>query len=99
MRRIYSQSDPPRRGKARRIWRAIEARGWTPLAVGYNSTCWGADRSLGWGTWWCDYLDESGKWWGYWCGVDERTDAVYLQSCVAPFFSALIESPRTPASE
>jgi hypothetical protein len=79
----YSEANPPRRGTARRIWRAFEAAGFKVAELHHNPNCWGRGTLKGWGTWACKALSPEGDWFEHWCLV--RDGVLYLQGSGPPF--------------
>ena len=52
--KIYSDSNPPKSGKGKKIFEALTKAGFCFKDLHYNPNCWGKAESNGWGTWACE---------------------------------------------
>jgi len=78
----YTQENPPRRGKALKIWRELSTiPKFEMLELHYNPNCFGNAKNDGWGTWACHFRFE-GDYSEQWCGWD---NGAYLMGNVLPF--------------
>ena len=82
----YTETNPPRRGRALKIWRALERAGYKINDLHYNPNLWGLRPELGWGSWACSVIDKKigGGDREYLCGWNDERGA-YLQAMNAPF--------------
>ncbi len=85
----YNESNPPQRGTALRIWRALKRSGWTVSGLRYNPNLWGRGGVKGWGTWACEIWNERHRF-DCWCGVDSQ-GIVYLEGPTAPYARVRVE--------
>lgn len=81
---IYTPGYPPKKGNARKIWKALDSAGLMPLELHYNPNLWGRSKVDGWGTWACT-LNIGGE---FFCGI--RNGTVYLESLRAPYIKRAI---------
>jgi hypothetical protein len=85
--KIYSDAEPPKSGKGRKIYRALKQRALEVTDLHYNANCWGANRADGWGTWACTVDGEilglrvCGS---FFCGIASDGGA-YLEQTHAPY--------------
>jgi hypothetical protein len=80
---FYSATNLPKRGTARRIWRAFEAAGFQVAELHYNPNLWGRGGVDGWGTWACEVCSPDRVWFETWCFIQNGT--LYLQGNAAPY--------------
>lgn len=76
----YTPEEPPTRGTAKKIWRALEEAGLEPSSLHYNANCWGRGTQDGWGTWACGI-----RLGDYHCGWDDLTHRAYIRELAAPY--------------
>jgi len=74
----YTQTNPPKRGNALKIWRAFTAANYHIRELHYNSNLWGRAKESGWGTWAIDADCPNSGETLFWCGV--IGNKVYIQS-------------------
>lgn len=80
---IYNEDNPPKRGTALKIWKALKAKGHRIIDLHYNPNCWGAIHD-GWGLWVVETqfrIDYTMRFWF----VRVQGDRVVLQQPEAPF--------------
>jgi len=83
---FYTEDNPPKRGKAKKIWEALWDNDFEPRELHYNANCWGRGKDLGWGTWACGTILG-----GLWCGISQGQ--VYVQQMSAPYLVTYCKMP------
>lgn len=94
--KTYSDQNPPVRGTAKKIYRALKSKGFQIWDLHYNPNCWMRRLEDGWATWACEITAPDGEVFECWCGWDDERGA-YLQGNTAPFAVVFLHKMNTHA--